>query len=569
METKKRLIVSFGEYLLETRDLQSREPVTVGRRICDFLEKSGYKHQQGDSKVFVGFKTGDYQSFIPPKELGGKLYKSPQGFYCYDMNGFKRRLFGDSPVAPDNFHPFFLDKPDDIISSFGFGYGNYDNKVDPAGLIGFDGIPRYLNIVRVKDDAVILTSHTGALKAHGPVMKLLRFYSHYLLKESNADKFDPKDRRDIGKMSIIEMEKHFKDKSSSMKEDASEMVLWLVKELRSDSRGLHRKVYAFIKWMSELIDKKKMFIRFSLICRAVGIDGFTQRRDEEGFIHSHPPFQTVLLTRRCVQDKIVIDLRKDIKVDEYVSKMKNPELAKKSREKDKIENRSSSTYKMPLNLIDEDQRKRAISFMRQLKKGDFVKIGSTDESDEGRGLYEAYLCEVVEPLGQESAEMETRCVRYLERYEHNVSEDLIDTFGLDVGNPLTFSFDRPRASEMPMLSAATVNGEAFAYWVHRGKELKAKGLDFKSYIAKLPSYYRLDKPILDFDKLMSRDHINTVCLDLTPERLVSFAKGYLCAMRQKYSFKKGRMYLSVYRGDLSKPIKTMYSGMANELNTPA
>ena len=568
MGSEKRVIFGFGEFILEKRDMQSRERVTVGRRICDFLEKSGYKHQQGDSKVFVGFKTGDYESFIPPKELGGKLYQSPQGFYCYDMNGFKRRLFGDSPVAPDNFHPFFLDVSDDIISSFGFGYGNHNNKVDPAGLMsGLSDIPRYLNIVRVKEDAVILTSRTGALKAQGPVMKLLRFYSHYLLKESKGDKFDPKDRRDIGPMSIIEMEKHFKDKSSSMKEDASEMVLWLVKELRSDSRDLHRKVYAFIKWMSKLISKDKMFIRFSLICRAVGIDGFTQRSDEGGFIHSDPPFQTVLLTRKCVQDKIVIDLRKDINVDEYVSKMKNPELAKKSLEEYKKNNTRSSLYKMPLKLISEDQRKRALSFMKQLKKGDFVKIGSIDESDgKGSGVYEAYLCEVVEPLGQESAKMETRCVRYLERYKHNFSKNLIDTFGLDVGNPLTFFFDRPRASEMPMLSAVTVNEEAFAYWVHRGKELKSKGLDFESYNAKLPSYYRVDKPILDFDKLLAGvDYLATVGLYLTPERLISFAKGHLSAMRGNFSFEKGRMYLSVYRGDLSKPIKTMYSGLANDL----
>jgi hypothetical protein len=564
MGSEKRVIFGFGEFILEKRDMQSRERVTVGRRICDFLEKSGFKYQQGDdSRVFVGFKTGDYESFIPPKELGGKLYQSPQGFYCYDMNGFKRRLFGDSPVAPDNFHPFFLDKSDDIISSFGFGYGNHNNKVDQAGISGYGNIPRYMNIVRVKDDAVILTSRTGWLKARGPVMKLLRFYSHYLLKESNADKFDPKDRRDIGNMSIIEMEKHFKVKSSSMKEEASEWVLWLVKELRSDSRGLHISVYSFIMWMSKLISEKKKFVRFSLICRAVGIDGFTQRSDEGGFIHSDPPFQTVLLTRRCVQDKIVIDLRKDINVDEYVSKMKNPELAKKTREKDKIENRRWSTYQMPLKLISEDQRERALSFMKQLKKGDFVKIGSLDE-DTTRGVeYEAYLCEVVEPLGQ-GDKMETRGVRYLERYEYLADHHFTNPFGLDEEWLLTMSFDRPRAQEMPMISPVTLNGAEFAYWVYRSKELKAKGFDFESYNAKLESRDRVDEPIRDFDQLISsKGHLD--CFDLTPERLVSFAKGHLSAMRRNFSFEKGSMYLSVYRGDLSKPIKTMYSGLANDL----
>ena len=119
-------ILKFWDFLLEAKKLEVEEGRRVGKRVVNFLKKSGFEYRgpSYDSNILINFKTGKYDSIIPPVALGGKLYQSPQGAYCFDLNAFKEKLFGDGEISPENLDIWYIVKDTDIISELGFGYGN-------------------------------------------------------------------------------------------------------------------------------------------------------------------------------------------------------------------------------------------------------------------------------------------------------------------------------------------------------------------------------------------------------------------------------------------------------------
>ncbi len=94
----KRLLTysNFLETLLERVEPKDNKledlykGLTVAKKIVNFLKKHKYEYQPGkDSRIFMSFKTGDFDTIVPKVDLGGTQYSSPQGFYCFDMNVWK------------------------------------------------------------------------------------------------------------------------------------------------------------------------------------------------------------------------------------------------------------------------------------------------------------------------------------------------------------------------------------------------------------------------------------------------------------------------------------------------
>jgi hypothetical protein len=496
--------------LLEKRDIKSREKLTVANRIVDFLKKYNfdYKGSGKDSEIFISFKTGDFETIIPPKSLGGKLYKSPQGFYCFDMNMFKQRLFGDEKISPENFNEDNLSRSNDIIRDLGLGYGNNNNKVDSENIWNpFSAIPRYLYFVKVKSGSLILSSNSNSLKFYDPLKKLLKDYSHLFLKDNDTTKFDPKDRRDngLGKMSFRELKNYFIENDEKYKKDFITKLKKLFNDINKDEKLLHVKMYRFLMHCCKSISDENIYIRFNLLCRSIGIDGFTQRKGEDEFIHYSPERQTLLLSEKCVEDLMKIDLKTELKVDRYVSGEKGKQnfesflkslkygdiLYDKKRESfvrfEDIESfvrgyniEGKKDFKMnPEKFTKVDLNTNKIwQFIRTLKTGDWIKIQSISEESARNKVLDCIIIQFKKiEIDGNKIKLEVRSKRFLEKVinnnviHYNIGEERFTNQKFDYNIDTSWK-------ETPLFNTQRVNPSEYKYWIDNKSELEEKGADF-------------------------------------------------------------------------------------------
>jgi hypothetical protein len=583
---------SFLNFLSERRNIESRIKVTVANRIYNFLKESKYQYKPGsDSNVFTSFKTGDFETIIPSRDLGGKQYTSPQGFYCFDMNGFKERLFGEEEISPDTFNPDNLKKSSDTIRDLGLGYGNNGNVVDNENIWDeFGGIPRYLYFVRVKPGSLILSSNSTSLKFYDPLVKLIRFYSHNYLIDSKPEVFSPKDKKDIGQKSIKEYKQYFEENKDKYIESFVNRLMKLINSIGKDEKDLHIKMYNFILSCSSLIKEEKKYVRFNIICKSIGIDGFTQRRKDVGFIHSSPEFQTLLLTESCVDELMKIDLVKELKNDRYVTGEKTKLnldsflanikpgdiLLDKNSSKfyrfDNIDNfkerfgksrNVKSTFKVELDkLIKVDlTTSKSWKFIQKLKEGDYLKI-TTETEDKGEQDCIIIQIEKAQVVNDSQIDFDFQKRRFIEKFSWNgYTNFYIDGKSKNISYP--YNLKKPD-KETPLFDPAKVNGSAYVYWIQNKEELEKQGATWDTFIDE----YEKKKILYKLDDLFTNREYKT---DLNNFRLyddldllsliTSFKNNYYVQVfNTSGSFMKKNMTLYLYRGDLSKPLEVHYSG---------
>lgn len=580
--------------LLEKRDIKSREKLTVANRIVDFLKKYSFEHggPGRDSEIFISFKTGDFETIIPPKSLGGKLYTSPQGFYCFDMNMFKQRLFGDEKISPENFNEDNLSRSNNIIRDLGLGYGNNNNKVDSENIWNpFSSIPRYLYFVKVKSGSLILSSNSNALKFYDPLGKLLRDYSHLFLKDSDAVKFDPKDRRDngLGKMSFKELKGYFSENGEKYKKDFVTKLVKLFNDLGKDEKLLHEKMYRFLMYCCKSISDENIYIRFNLLCRSIGIDGFTQRKGENDFIHYSPEVQTLLLSEKCVEDLMKIDLKTELKVDRYVSgesgkqnfesflkSLKSGDvLYDKKRESferfEDIESfvgeynrESKKDFKMdPEKFTKVDLNTNKVwQFIRTLKTGDWIKIQRISEES---GRSKVLDCIIIQfekiEIDGNRIELEVRSKRFSEKVinnnviQYNIGEERFTNQKFD------YNIDT-KWSETPLFNPQRINPPEYKYWIDNKTELEKKGANWDTFIDDKDELVNNLEELFTNRNFKTEENRISIYDDMNLLTfLTNFSKGYVWRVYGRgKDLNKQSMALLQYRGDLKKPIKVIDSG---------
>lgn len=400
-------VFKFLEFLIEARDVQIEKKRSLGNQIVNFLKKNGFEYggPGRDSNIFLSFKVNKFTSIIPPIKVGGVLYQSPHGVYCFDMNGFKEKLFGEGEISPENFNEFNIQKLTNDIDDLGFGFDNVDrNKVkssaptQTAGLLGgVRNVPRYLYIFKMKDGANIYSKMTNENKYYDPIKNLLVNYSHYFLKDNRENKFSIKNKKEnleIKKLAPKDWMNYFQKTKEKWNDEFIERLTSVLESLigGKDQDRLHIKFYSFILGISKLFDNH--FVVFTLICNAIGVCGFTQRGGEGGFIHSAPDFQTVIVNTRCVEDYIIIDLgdrsvdrlirmRGVDKWNEFVDSLKEEDVVKDKKSgllyrKQQLEKVSTSTLKD----VREDSKKGLDSSWSLPSVEDYEKI-----SLEGNKVY--------------------------------------------------------------------------------------------------------------------------------------------------------------------------------------
>ena len=611
----------FKLFLLEKRNLEEREKVSVSHRIVDFLNKYNYKYggSDKDSQIFISFKTGDFETIIPPKSLGGKQYTSPQGFYCFDMNGFKQRLFGDDEISFDNFSAENLKKSNNIIGDLGLGYANNGNSVDRENIWDeWSGIPRYLYFVKVKDGSLILSSNSNALKFYDPLEKLMRFYSHNFLKDNESELFDPKDKRgeELKNKSWIELKKYFTENKDKYNTVFINILMDLFKSIDKDEKLLHVKFYNFLLSCCRIINSNNQFVRFTLLCKSIGVDGFTQRVSEDAFIHPSPKYQTLLLTESCVGDLMKIDLKTELKNDRYVdsekAKQNWDEFAKNLKPEDilydkknlkfyrfssfdninnandRVKNigyrvaavddkdRISKNFHYKLNpegLIKIDLSNNKIwNFIKTLKSGDWIKIssGRITASAFGRDLAskEDLSCLIIQLKKVEYLEdqfnIEIRSKAFSEKIKYNGYVNFI--INDERQNP-QFKYDiSTKDSETPLFDPQRVNQPKYKYWIDNKSELEKQGATWDIFIDEYDKPYIVNNLEEIFTNKKYTSESNRVRyiendIDLL-NFLTDFSNGYVNRVFSKYTnsdFSKEEMTLYLYRENTDKPIKVIYS----------
>lgn len=586
-------------YFLEKRNLEERESVSVSHRIVDFLNKFNYEYEgvREDSEIFVSFKTGDFETIIPSRSLGGSQYTSPQGLYCFDMNVFKQRLFGDDEISFDSFSALNLSRSNNIIVDLGLGYANNGNSVGRENL--WNGIPRYLYFVKVKNGSLILSSNSNALKFMDPMEKLLKLYSHNFLKDNESKVFDPKDKRgeELKNKSWNELKEYFTENSDKYKTGftgSSDMkyrdnpLVDLMKSIDKDVNNLHVKFYSFLLSCCDLINNDNPYVRFNLLCKSIGVDGFTQRKGENSFIHPSPTYQTLLLTESCVEELMKIDLNTELKNDKYVTGEKNKKtwdsfvdslktgdvLYNKglSRFERFIDSKSfifwdSDNYKHggkpnPLNYVKLDLGKSKIwNFIKQLKSEDFIKI-TTDEKTGGNSVTKKVL--VIKFSNVEVSDNKvTFDTQTFSLYEVIDNKKYINFNINDQSYNKPFYYNlKTNDRESPLFDLEKINPPEYKYWKDNKDDLEKKGATWDKFIDK----YEMDKIVNNIDDIFSKykresrdggnieDDMSLLTL------LTDFSNEY--ADRVFYDLKslnKQEMTLYLYRGNLDKPIKLTYS----------
>jgi hypothetical protein len=581
----------FFEFLLEKQNIDQ----SVGKKICDFLVRSGYEYRPGyDSNVFISFKTGDFYTIIPPKALGGDMYSSPQGFYCFDMNGFKERLFGDDEILPENFKSSNLNKSSDAIQNLGLGYANNDNKVSDEN-IWENGIPRYLYFVRVKPGSNILSSVTDRTIVDS-LIRFMRYYSFYFLSDNKSKVFNPKNKVDIGKKSLIEFKKYFKENSVKYKEDFAETLIKLIDSIQKDNRKSHILFYDLIKMCCTLIggSYKRIYTRFRIMCESIGIDGFTQRKGESSFIHSLPEFQTVLLTETCVDELMKVDLVKEAPVKNKFTDKDLDELTIDLKKYDVVYFRDADIFKRisDIKKFREDmmnphnkevwQRIEKVdldkydnwNFIKELKKGDYLKITKdflSDYKTEKGKISIIYKINSSSPdyfdnTNEIFFNIEARLI--FEMYSR--SKSILFYINGKEYNP-SFSYDLNKQSQSQAIFDPKRIYPEYVYWLENREELEKKGATLETFLGE---YKTMD--IFDINQLFkSKDrkyYLETIKEDLQLlELLNNFQKRYANRVFSRVGsgtnkdFMKEDMTLLLYRGNLEKPYKIFYPHSKLEL----
>jgi hypothetical protein len=588
-------------YFVEKRNLESREKVTVSNRIVNFLEKYNFKYEgyAKDSNIFVSFKTGDFETIIPSRKLGGDQYTSPQGFYCFDMNGFKQRLFGDESISAENFSPDNLSRASNSILSLGLGYGNHGNEVDSENIWNpFTGIPRYLYFVKVKEGSLILSSNSNSLKFYDPLRNLLEFYSHIFLKENKSNVFDPKDKRDSGldKKSFKELKNYFSENKEKYNSNFIDSLLRLFKSIDKDEKDLHVTMYYFLMRCCKIISNDNAYLRFNLLCRSIGIDGFTQRKGENDFIHSSPEFQTLLLTESCVEDLMKIDLRRELKTDQYVSKeksKKNLDDFLKSNEKgDILFNKKQYRFirfdedfieklkepiseKLTINIEDYIKvnlnNNEIWNFIKNIKSGDWIKINRLLK-EEGYGgkindkIEESIIIQFNDiKKNNNIISFDTRGKIF---NEYIVSDKYVNyRIGEESFNNIKYSYNLERKDkETPLFDPRLVNLQEYNYYLDNKLEFKSKGIKLEDMI---DDYY-YDEIVNNLEELFTnknyQNDVNRVRIydDMSLLTLLTnFKNKYVdrvYSSNRSGDFTKDKMKLYYYtNGDIDKPFMVIDS----------
>lgn len=405
-------ILKFWDFLFEAKNLEVEEGRRVGKRVVNFLKKSGFEYRgpSYDSNILINFKTGKYDSIIPPVALGGKLYQSPQGAYCFDLNAFKEKLFGDGEISPENLDIKNIVKDTDIISELGFGYGNDERKniknlkgPETIGLAAFKEVPRYMYLYKLRDGANIFSRMTNTNKYYDPIKKLITYYSHLFKKDINKPKFsidDKKENLEIKKLAPSDWINYFNKTKDGWNEKFWEALMNFLNSFGGNKQDpkLHLKLYHLVMECAKICQGNH-FLVFTVICNGIGICGFTQRRGEV-FIHERPEFQTLLVNRKCVEDYDIIDLLEMSSVEKATGKMKKDEWNKfidSLQEGDLVKKKDGTVVRFPNNdlvkIDDETVRRRGTTvpssedyektnldddgiyqFVNKIKPGDYIKM---------------------------------------------------------------------------------------------------------------------------------------------------------------------------------------------------
>jgi hypothetical protein len=611
-------IIKEYTFFLEKRNLEEREKVSVSHRIVNFLNKFKYEYEgvKEDSKIFISFKTGDFETIIPSRSLGGSQYTSPQGLYCFDMNGFKQRLFGDDEIGFDTFSAENLKRGSNVIGDLGLGFGNNGNSVDNKNIWdSFSMIPRYLYFVKVKDGSLILSSNSNALKFFDPMTKLLKLYSHNFLKDNESKVFDPKDKRgeEFKNKSFDELKKYFTENKDKYKTQFTGNVngnplVDLMKAISKDEKKLHVKFYNFLLSCCSTINDKNEFVRFTLLCKSIGVDGFTQRIEDGGYIHPSPKYQTLLLTESCVEDLMKIDLKTELRTDKYVdnekakqnwdeftknlkpedilydkknfkffrfssfdksnSKVGNREVV--LNDKDRI-NKNKNFKFNPEGLIKVDLSNNKIwKFIKTLKVGDWIKISSNQTTGSSYGSdvkSEKKLdCLIIQfkklEILEDKINIEIRGKKFVEdiRSTRHVNFDING----EHKNP-SFPYDiSKKDTETPLFDPQRINPVEYKYWIDNKSELEKQGLTWDSFIDEYDKRYivnNLEELFTNREYTYDSNRVRYIEDDIDLLNfLTDFNNKYIDRVYHNYtSFNKKPMTLYMYRGNLDKPIKVIYS----------
>lgn len=592
-------IIKKYTYFFEKRSLEQREKVSVSHRIVDFLNKFNYKYGGvgKDSKIFVSFKTGDFETIIPSRSLGGKQYTSPQGFYCFDMNGFKQRLFGDDEISFDSFSPGNLSKSNNIIADLGLGYGNNGNSVGSENIWdNFSGIPRYLYFVKVKDGSLILSFNSPGRKFYDPMEKLLKLYSHNFLMDNESKVFDPKDKRgeELKNKSWDQLKQYFKENRDKYKRGFINLSLDLMESIEKDEELLHVRFYNLLSSCCGMISDKNTFVRFNLLCKSIGVDGFTQRIGENSFIHPSPEYQTLLLTESCVEELMKIDLKTELRTDRYVDKEKakqNWDEFTKDLKPDDIlydkknfkfyrfssfDNSSSNIGSREVTVPDEDRTTKKFhyklnpeglvkvdlsdnkiwNFIKTLESGDWIKI--TSKIDEERLSCLIIQLKKVE-VSENKINLETRSKKFIEKIISNNTHVNFAING-ERKNP-QFKYDiSTKDSETPLFNPQRVNPPEYKYWIDNKSELEKQGATWDTFIDEYDKRGVVNSvEELFTNKEFTYDSNRARYIDDDIDLLnflTDFSDEYIHRVFSLSSdFSKQKMTLYLYRGNLDKPIK--------------
>lgn len=394
---------NYLNYLLqEKRNYKERDKVSKKSQIMNFLKGWDYKPGHS-SNVFVAFKTGDYETIIPPISLGGSKYTSPQGFYCFDMNALKDDLFGkDNPIEKR-----FIDVGSFYgRSDFGLGYANdgglkiKDNKM-------YRQLPRYLYFIKIKSTKKIISRAFNPQDIYGPFLHFLKYYGNQLidnetkifsLKLKMTDEESKKLYGDIkfydtSKKNLIVISDWFKANKDKYKN--VEHISYFLRY--PDAKDLYSNFYYLMLSLAQDISSDNQFIRVNLMFNACGVDGFTQWSDNK-YIHSDPENQTLLLNDSCILEKIKIDRAQndfsgdintrqkedwvknnDIKDGDWVKRGTKYINFKTKQDPDHIKQKKSNQMN---NLRKLSEREQLIAdFVNNMKIGDIIKIDKPNRNE--------------------------------------------------------------------------------------------------------------------------------------------------------------------------------------------
>ena len=587
------MIKRYSQFLLEKRDLESREKISASNRIYSFLKKHNFNYEGAgsDSLLFASFKTGDFETIIPPKALGGNQYKSPQGFYCYDMNFFKKRMFGDSEISPENYNSGnLLMGSDEALKDLGLGYANHDTSVDPDSI--WKGLPRYLYLVKAKEGSLILSRNSNSLKFYNPIEKLLKGYSHLFLKSSDVKDFSKKYKTDSGleKKTYEELVKYFKENSEEYKKNFIRYLLELFSVMKSD-KNIHIAMYEFILYgCAFTLKENNSYVRFTLICNAIGIDGFTQRNGENSYIHPSPVYQTLILSEGCVQDLIKIDLKKEGRTDDYVSNkkadMNQEEFFKNLKPGDCLFNRDNQKY---TEFIDSESflttikgvkrwkqdiadytkidltKNKAWSLIDKLKVGDWIKISTTPFEESGIKC-RTVIINILELAGS-GTDIDLKFREKLFTETITSTKSIRYNIGGEDKNP-RFEYSLKRLDKnMPLFDSQSINPPIYKFWIDNRAELEKQGAKWETFI---DEYDRAEivesvEDIFTNPKWQRSDfNLPTYCYPKNEFGLLNVLSLFEKRLSDRLfgsqgSYKKDNMTMYLYRGDLEKPIKVFMS----------